>query len=207
MDVEHKVKYPVFSILVLGSCAQHPLPNKEPGRLYQPLVLTFTNTRALDTKSVTFSANIQEDGRAGLSAVVKKQILDTLDSNGGFDCVTNKSRTLQAICNDDPDNFGSPIKCKTPRNRRRQIGNFVDKFKRLSPKEKARKRAQIEKDATIAKQSPPPAQSKKKPQAPKPTSVSSKKLTFDDMTSYRSPKKKQPSKDDGKKPNCSLLCA
>jgi len=79
----------------------------------------------------------------GLPDSVKRKLFTVLDDKGGFDIVSNSNRLLQDICDKDPESFGSPVNFRTPRNRRRKVSNFVDKFKSLSPELKAKRRSKV----------------------------------------------------------------
>lgn len=102
----------------------------------------------------------------GLPPIVQQKLIDALNSKGGLANVTNKSRILQEVCDEDPVSFGGSPELKTPRGRRRKTQNFVDKLKVLSKDHsKLSKRiAKIEKAATTAKSTIPSAPSRATPQ-------------------------------------------
>jgi len=79
----------------------------------------------------------------GLPNSIKKQLIEVLDSKGGFEAVSCAERVLRDVCDEDIVAFGSPSNLKTPRGRRRQVSNFIDKYKRLTPPKRADRRASI----------------------------------------------------------------
>lgn len=138
----------------------------------------------------------------GLPADVKQKLIAAVDNKGGLEVVSNSSRTLQAICNSDPDTFGSPTKCRTPRGRRKQVSNFIDKFKRLDPQQRAARRTQL-----FAATPPPaaatltPSSASVTPSASPPPLTKKPRGSMSSSSPYRS-KKSSKNADDGRTINC-----
>lgn len=68
----------------------------------------------------------------GLPLATKQQLLKAVTSNGGIGLVSHSSRHLGKVCDSNPSLFGAP-RGKTPRGRRKQCSNFIDKLKRRNP--------------------------------------------------------------------------
>jgi hypothetical protein len=86
----------------------------------------------------------------GLPDIVKKKLFEALDAEGGVEALSSSNRVLQDICDKDPESFGSPGKFLTPRNRRKKVSNFVDKYKGLSPQLRAKRRSNVFQQAATA---------------------------------------------------------
>lgn len=81
-----------------------------------------------------------------MSAETKANVIREVNNKGGLHQVSYSTRMLQDICDTNPQEFGYPPEEKTPRNRRRQVQNFVDKIKSRyssSPKRLQRKIEEI----------------------------------------------------------------
>jgi hypothetical protein len=134
-----------------------------------------------ETEEGTGAAVEESKQEQGVPIATKKKLLSALEPKGGVDAVSCSSRLLQSICDKDPVTFGSPVKSKTPRGRRKKVCNFVDKFKRLKPEQKAQHKAQI----FASKDSPAPVII-----SPQPTSIAT---TSPSEKEVKKPSSKMPS--------------
>ena len=97
----------------------------------------------------------------GLDTSVKKKLLMCLDAHGGFQSLSYNNRVLAAVCDANPDEFGSPN--GTPRKRRKQCQNFIQKLREMDSKKSDLVRRQILSDnkfispAALTKQEQKPA--------------------------------------------------
>lgn len=85
-------------------------------------------TKTTATAAPTSSAK----KRPGLSIFVKQQLLTELGKSGGIANVSPSNRVLSRVCNRNTKLFGERVG-HTPRNRRKQIKNFVFKLKSRNP--------------------------------------------------------------------------
>ena len=116
------------------------------------------------------SSSVEDNSKLPVS--IKLKALQALDPEGGVKAVNRSSGVLKSICDNNSDDFGGP-QGKTPRNHRRQVSNFIDKFKcrNPSPGRQSVARAKIEAEATAAtkkKKAPAKAPSTTKKQPPPP---------------------------------------
>ena len=70
--------------------------------------------------------------RRGLDNDVKRKLLLSLDKHGGIEALSYSNRVLATICDANPEEFGSPNGV-TPRKRRKQCQNFIQKMREMDP--------------------------------------------------------------------------
>jgi hypothetical protein len=167
------------------------------------LIDTDSEEEQEDVKVVSqISSEEIQQTKKGVPDHIKKRLLTVLDTKGGLEVVSNSERVLAELCDTDPDSFGSPTKFRTPRNRRRQVSNFVDKFKRLDAEKRKVVRARIfqaqeppaasSSISTIPEETPAP----KKKSSTRPTTDTNTKKKAKMPSPYRN-KTKSPVDEDG----------